>query len=326
MITLEQIKEKAFSGKQISREESLFLLAVPLEELCAAADEIREKVCGNGFDLCAIVNGKSGKCGEDCKFCAQSARHHTCSEEYPLMGKDELVCAAENSAKSGVPRFSVVTSGRRLNDAEIESLCESVRAIKEKVGVSVCVSAGLLDGAAYGKLRSAGATRAHCNLETSERYFPHVCTTHTFAEKVATLNAARQAELEVCSGGIMGLGETWEDRISLAFALRELNVKSVPVNFLNPIKGTPFEKNTLLSDDEKLRVVAVYRFILPDAYVRLAGGRGLIADKGAGCFKAGANAAITGDMLTTAGISAQTDIKTLENLGFSACVFRGLAE
>ncbi len=315
-MSVTELKNKVLFGKAITVEEAESLVFAPLEELCKAADEIRSRYCGNGFDLCSIVNGKSGKCGEDCKFCAQSAHYSACVESYPLMSSDALLRAAEQNAKAGALRFSIVTSGKKLCPEEIESLCESVRAVREKTGIAVCVSVGLAELADYEKLRSAGVSRAHCNLETSENYFPQICTTHTYADKIATLEAARSAGLEVCSGGIMGLGESWDDRISLALALRELNVKSVPVNFLNPISGTPFERNALLSDNDKKRVVAIFRFALPEAAVRLAGGRGLIADKGEGCFVSGANASITGDMLTTAGISVKTDIELLNKLGY----------
>ena len=325
MIMLEKLKEKILSGGNAEADDIPVLFSAQTDELCAAADEIREKLCGNDFDLCAILNGKSGKCGEDCKFCAQSSKYSGRPQEYPLMSESEIVRAAEKSALSGVPRFSVVTSGKRLNGKEVDSLCESIRAVKEKVGVSVCVSVGLLGKEAYKKLRDAGAERAHCNLETSERYFPHICSTHTYADKIAALENAKAAGLGICSGGIMGLGETRSDRAAMAFALRNLGVESVPINFLNPICGTPFENNVLLSDDEKRRTVALFRFILPTAYVRLAGGRGLIADKGEACFRSGANAAITGDMLTTAGISAQTDIAMLKDSGFNPKVFNGAA-
>ncbi len=320
MNTVSNLKNKIFAGGAVTKEEADLLAVAHLEELCDAANEIRERFCGNKFDLCSIVNGKSGKCGEDCKFCAQSAHYLSCVESYPLMSLAELLRAAEKNASAGVLRFSIVTSGKRLSEKEIDCLCESVRAIREKVGIAVCVSVGLVGADGYAKLCSAGASRAHCNLETSERYFPQICTTHTFADKIAALECARKAGLEVCSGGIIGLGESWDDRISLALKLRELGVKSIPVNFLNPIAGTPFASHAPLADDEKRRTVAIFRFILPDAAVRLAGGRGLIADKGESCFKSGANASITGDMLTTAGISAQTDIALLRKLGYKCAL------
>ena len=239
-------------------------------------------------------------------------------EEYPLLDTDEIVRQAKYNAERGVLRYSIVTSGKMLSDSDVDKVCESIKAIKSEVGIEVCVSFGLLDVEQFKKIKAAGASRVHCNLEASRNFFPSVCSTHTYDMKIETLKSARLAGLSICSGGIMGLGETMEDRIDMAFDLRELAVKSVPINFLNPIKGTPFEHNAPLSDDEKRRIVAIYRFILPDASIRLAGGRGLIADKGEGCFRSGANAAISGDMLTTSGITIETDMKMLKKLGFKA--------
>lgn len=213
-------------------------------------------------------------------------------------------------------RYSIVTSGKRLSDAEVEQVCGSIREIRRQIGIEVCVSFGFLDEEQFRKIKAAGASRVHCNLETSRNYFPQVCTTHTYDEKVAVLRAAKSAGLSICSGGIMGLGETMEDRIDMALALRDLGVKSVPVNLLNPIKGTPYERNRILSNDELCRIVAVFRFIIPDGDIRLAGGRGLVGDKGARCFKSGANAAISGDMLTTAGVTVATDMALVEGLGY----------
>jgi len=180
------------------------------------------------------------------------------------------------------------------------------------------VSFGLLNEEQFRKLKNAGVTRVHNNLETSRRFFPNVCSTHSYDDKINAILAARKAGLFVCSGGIMGLGETPEDRIDMALALRGMAVKSVPVNILNPIPGTPLEHNTKLTNEEVRRIVAVYRFILPDASIRLAGGRGLLPDKGRSCFSSGANAAISGDMLTTAGITTETDKALLRELGYEA--------
>ncbi|MDO5311347.1 MAG: biotin synthase BioB, partial [Clostridia bacterium] len=193
--------------------------------------------------------------------------------------------------------------------------------IKDKVGISVCISFGLLDKDQYRRLKEAGVTRVHNNLETSRRNFPNICTTHTFDDKLRAIRAAQAAGLSVCSGGIMGLGETVEDRIDMALTLRELGIKSVPVNMLNPIPGTPFESNEKLTEEDMRRIVAVYRFILPSASIRLAGGRGLLPDKGKGCFTSGANAAISGDMLTTAGITTKTDMELLSELGYEARLY-----
>lgn len=310
-------KEKALHGEQLGKEELLSLAQEDLEELCAAADEIRQRFCGNRFDLCAIINGKSGSCPENCKYCAQSAHYQARPKQYPLLEPEQFEKDAQYHWQKGVLRYSIVTSGRRLTDSEVDKLCTSYRKIREKSGgICLCASHGLLSYEQFLKLKDAGVTRYHNNLETSRNYFPSICTTHTYEDKLAVIRAAQQAGLEVCSGGIMGLGETMEDRIDMALELRELGIKSVPLNLLNPIPGTPLEDAAPLKQEEILRIIAVYRFALPDAALRLAGGRGLMADKGKKAFQSGANAAITGDMLTTSGIRIEDDIQMVSGLGY----------
>lgn len=317
MSFIEELKQKIYAGESITKDEALALVNTPLEELTATANAIREKMCGNRFDLCTIINGKCGRCSEDCKYCAQSAHYHTvCQDTYPLLPTEELVKGAKYNKDQGVLRYSIVISGRCLSDAEVDQVCESIREIRRQVGIEVCVSFGLLGEEPFRKIREAGASRVHCNLESSRKYFPQICTTHTYNEKIETLRAARRAGLSVCSGGIMGLGETMEDRIDMALTIRELGVKSIPVNLLNPIKGTPYENNRILTNDEFCRIVAIFRFIIPDGDIRLAGGRGLVGDKGEQCFRSGANAAISGDMLTTAGITVAADMALVKELGY----------
>lgn len=314
-----KMKEKVMDGEEITREEAIALSKEPLSELQAAADEIRKSMCGNGFDICTIINGKCGRCSEDCKYCAQSAHYHTsCEESYPLLTTEELLEGARYNDSRGVLRYSIVTSGKRLSDGEVEQVCESIRRIRKETSIQVCVSFGLLNEEQFRKIKKAGASRVHCNLESSAGYFPKVCTTHTYEEKIETLKAAKRAGLSICSGGILGLGETMEDRIDMVLTARELGVKSIPVNLLNPIPGTPYEGNKPLTNEEACRCVAVFRFLIPDASIRLAGGRGLVGDKGEACFKSGANAAISGDMLTTAGITVETDMELIKQLGFEA--------
>jgi len=317
-MNLDVLTDEVLEGKPLGRAEALFLYEQPLAELCGNADRIRRHFCSNRFDICAIINAKSGCCSENCKFCAQSAHNHTCAPRYPLLSKEEILAQAALNHEQGVLWYSIVTSGKCLSDAEVDEMCDAVREIKEKVGISVCVSFGLLSEQQFRRLKDAGVTRAHNNLETSRRNFPNICTTHTFDDKVQAIRCALAAGLSVCSGGIMGLGETVEDRIDMALSLRELGVKSVPMNLLNPISGTPFGHNESLTDDDMRRIVAVYRFILPSAFIRLAGGRGLLPDKGRGCFASGANAAISGDMLTTVGITTKTDMALLRELGYEA--------
>lgn len=314
--TVERCKKKILAGESITRAEAEELSGAELQALCRAADEIRKKMCGNGFDLCSIVNAKSGKCGEDCKFCAQSVRYRTDVTEYPLLQKEEMLKHARHSAACGAVRFSAVTSGGKLSDGEVDDLCDALRAVQRETDIALCASVGLVGEENFAKLKDAGVRRVHCNLETSRNFFPNICTTHTYEDKLAVLEAARRAGMSVCSGGIMGLGESMRDRLDMAFELKELGVKSVPINFLQPIGGTPLENMPPLSDDEKRRIVAVFRFILPDASIRLAGGRMRIGDRGRACFLSGANAAITGDMLTTAGVTAEEDLAMLREIGY----------
>lgn len=312
------LTEKVLKGLQITKEEAMSLYEQPLEELCESADKIRRRFCSDQFDICTIINGKSGRCSENCRFCAQSAHNHTGADEYPLLPEEEILEQAKVNHSQGVLRYSIVTSGKRLSDEEVNTMCRVVERIRREVGISVCVSFGLLNEQQFKKLKEAGVSRVHNNLETSRRNFPNICTTHTFDDKLQAVRAAQAAGLSVCSGGIMGLGETPEDRIDMALTLRELGIKSVPVNMLNPIPGTPFEHNVKLTQNDMRRIVAVYRFILPKASIRMAGGRGLLPDKGKSCFTSGANAAISGDMLTTAGITVKTDMELLDELGYKA--------
>ena len=223
---------------------------------------------------------------------------------------------AKRQEAQGMLRYAIVTAGKKVTGEELDQICRAAERILQETNLSVCASVGLLGEAEYRQLKQAGVDRVHNNLETSRQHFPHICTTHTFGDKCAAIRAAQAAGLSVCSGGILGMGETAEDRIDLAFTLDELGVDSVPVNLLNGIPGTPLAGQPRLAEEELRRTVAVWRFLLPKVTIRLAGGRGLLADKGEGCFRAGANGAISGDMLTTAGISGRTDRQLVEKLGY----------
>ncbi|MDU1413719.1 MAG: biotin synthase BioB [Clostridium sp.] len=316
MTIAKELKEKILDGYIINKEDALLLLNEDLDLLCQYADELREHFCKDSFDMCTIINGKSGKCSENCKYCAQSAHFNTSVEEYPLLDLDTIKEDAKYNDEKGVLRYSVVTSGKRLSDKEVDTLCEVYEKIKKETKLSLCASHGLLSFENFQKLKAAGVARYHNNLEASRNFFPQICTTHTYDDKINTIKAAQMAGLEVCSGGIMGLGETMEDRIDMVLDLREIGIKSIPVNILNPIKGTPMENNRPISKEEAQRIVAIYRFIIPEGTIRLAGGRGLLDDKGRAIFNSGANAAITGDMLTTAGITIDDDMSMLKELGY----------
>ena len=313
---LKELKNKIIKGYEIARDEALTLIDANLDDLTEYSNEIREHFCSNKFDLCSIINAKSGRCSEDCKYCAQSAHYNTKVEEYSLLEDETILKAAKENKEKGVLRFSIVTSGRKPTKSDLEKICKIIKRIKTETGIEVCASLGLLNKEELMLLKNAGLTRIHNNLESSERFFKTVCSTHTTKDKIQTIKYAQELGLEICSGGISGLGENWEDRIDLALALRDLKVMSIPLNFLCAIKGTPYENNKLLTPDEILRICAIFRFINPKSFIRLAGGRYLTKDSGEKCLKAGINSLITGDMLTTTGGTIKSDIKMAENMGF----------
>ena len=300
----------------ISKSEATELLNTDLKVLSYCAEQIRKKFCDSKFDMCSIINGKSGKCSENCKFCAQSAHYKTNIKEYSLLDTNSIFNVAKHNWNKKVKRFSIVTSGKKLTDEEIELVCKTYEKIKKECNIMLCASMGFLTKQQFIKLKKSGVSRYHCNLETSREFFPNICTTHTYDDKINAINIAKKTGFEICSGGIFGIGETFQDRIDMFFELYNLSVKSVPINILNPIKNTPFENNKILSQEEVLRTVAIARFILPDAFIRLAGGRLLFKDKGVSLFSSGANATITGDMLTTNGTSIGEDFNTIKKLGF----------
>lgn len=312
------LKEKILNGGKISREEALLLARhEDKQALYTAAGEIRDKLMGRKFDTCSIVNARSGRCSENCKWCAQSALFKTEIEEYDLIDEENCLQLARLNAEYGVDKFSFVTSGRALSDANIDVLCGYAGKIRQESGLHLCASMGLLKKEQLRKLMKAGITRYHCNLESSARHFPSLCTTHTPQDKIETIKAALEVGMEICSGGIIGMGEDMEDRIDLAITLRDLNVKSIPINILNPIPGTPLENSVSLSDDEILTTIALFRFINPDAWLRFAGGRLLITHIEADAIKAGINAAIVGDLLTTIGSKVKEDLEKVRQLGFT---------
>lgn len=315
-MVIKKIKDTVLKGDDISKDDALKLVNADLSELTDAANDIRKHFCGNKFDLCSIINAKSGKCSEDCKFCAQSAHYRTDAEEYDLLDVDTILTASKINEKKGVLRFSLVTSGRKPDRRDLDKICEIISKIKNETNLQICASLGLLDKDDLIKLKEAGLTRIHNNLECSEKFFKNVCTTHTTQDKIKTIQYAKEINLEVCSGGIFGLGENWEDRIDLALVLRNLNVMSIPLNFLCKIKGTPFESNKILEQDEILRICAIFRFINPKAFIRLAGGRFLTGDCGERAVSSGINSLISGDMLTTTGATIKSDIKMAEAKGF----------
>ena len=294
-----------------------FIASMPRKELYELAHRTTRKYLGNRFDSCSIINAKSGNCSENCKWCSQSVFSRCNIEKYPLVSVDRAVKEGLFNSSFGIKRFSLVTSGKRVSKKEIDEICKIVKALKETGKIIPCVSLGLIDEEDMFKLAEAGATRYHCNMESSPSYFGELCTTHTQEEKIKTLKAAEKAGLSLCSGGIIGMGETMVDRIELALLLRDLNVKSIPINFLNPIKGTPLQDAKPLTEDEILTTIAIFRLINPTAFLRFAGGRALISKEiQEKALYIGINSAIMGDMLTTLGNSARNDIAMFKAAGY----------
>lgn len=313
----EKVAGEIIEGRRLTREDDLsFFLTADAEDLFRGADEIRRALCGNKVDLCSIINGRSGRCGEDCKFCAQSACHRTDVEEYPFLEPETILEDCKHHEAKGVHRYSIVTAGRALTGEELEKALTAYRSMKEQCGMQLCASHGLLSQEAFYQLKEAGVSRYHANIETSRRNFPNICTTHTFEDKLEVIRRAKNAGLTVCSGGIIGMGETREDRVDMAFTLRELEITSIPINILQPIPGTPLEHMEPLAEEEILRTIAMFRYINPDAAVRLAAGRNHLSHSGEAVFRCGANAAITGDMLTTSGNNIAEDQEMLTKMGF----------
>lgn len=312
----QKILEKVLNNQEITIAEAISLIDCELEQLKNAANLIREHFCHNKFDLCTIINAKSGKCSEDCKFCRQSSHYPTDLETYGLLGEETIINQAKDHESKGVPRFSIVTSGRNLNSTEFKQIIKIYQNLKQQTNLSLCASLGLLNLEQFKQLKAIGVSKYHNNLETSENHFKSICTTHSYQQKIETIKKASQAGFQVCSGGIIGMQESWQDRIDLAFELKKLNIKSIPLNILNPISKTPLEHLPLLSKEEIERTFAIFRFINPQAYIKLAGGRILLDDLGLSIFKSGANGAITGDMLTTKGVSIKDDLQMIKQLGF----------
>ena len=308
----------ADSGEGVSREEALALMRTPhLDALCDAADSVCKAFHSRRFDSCSIVNARSGMCGEDCKWCAQAHRHPTGCATYNFLDEETTMQAARLNEETGIQRFSLVTSGRAVSDRDLENFIRIIKRLKAETGLRLCVSMGLLTEPQLARLKEAGIERYHCNMETSERMWPTLVSTHSQADKRRTIEAARRQGMAICSGGIIGMGETEEDRVDFALMLRDMGVDSVPMNILNPIKGTPLEGTPLISEEEIVRCAAVWRMILPKQVIRFAGGRGRLSKENMErIFTGGVNGAIMGDMLTTIGNTINEDKEMLTRLNF----------
>ncbi len=309
------------NGFRISYEEGCRLAALPDTEttaLMACADAIRRKYKGNSVFACSITNAKSGLCTENCAFCAQSAHHETGIEPHPLLTEEEMVSDALKLHASGASEFSLVTSGYTLTDQELETIGRAVGAIKQKTGLKLCSSLGVLSESQARRLKESGVSSYHHNLETARSFFDHVCTTHDYEDDVQTVKTAKAAGLRTCCGGILGLGESWEQRVELAVTLRDLDVDSIPLNFLNPIPGTRMGERPLLSPWEALKCIALFRFINPRKDITICGGREVtLRDLQSWIFTAGANGLLVGNYLTTSGRDIKADMDMIRDLGLT---------
>lgn len=316
---LKQLKTRVLeTGEGISRDEALAIVGhTDLDALCDAADEICRRFHPGTVDSCSIVNARSGMCGEDCKWCAQATRHHTGCATYNFIDPDEVMHAAAVNEREGIRRLSLVTSGRAVTARDMEKFCEVYRRLSEETGLYLCASMGLIGPAEMRQLKEAGVKRYHCNMETASRVFPTLCSTHTQEDKRRTIRAAREAGMAVCSGGIIGMGESMEDRIDFALELRELDVDSVPMNILNPIPGTPLENTPLIEEEDIIRTAAVWRFILPKQSIRFAGGRMRLGHESmVRLMRGGVNGVLMGDMLTTVSNTVADDRKLFAEAGW----------
>ena len=319
MTLLKETLELIRSGGNLDFDQALELASSSEPTaLYEAADQLRKEMHGDHFDLCSIINARSGKCSENCKFCAQSSRYQTEIETYDIVSYDEVRRQGLENESFGVVRYSLVTAGREVSEEDIESFAAMYDQLGHESELYFCASMGFLTKEKAAQLVASGVKRYHCNLETCRSFFPQICTSHTWEEKVATIRIARSAGMDICSGGIIGLGESFEQRLELAFELRQLDVLSIPINILTPIPGTPLGELEQLSLGEVLTSIAMFRFINPHAVVRLAGGRAQLGDEQYRCFQAGANGAIVGNYLTTAGNSISEDLQMIESLGFTA--------
>lgn len=305
---LKDLADKIIDGYEITKEEALELYDAPLDELKERASKITSHFFKEAIELCCISNGKCGKCSENCKFCSQSRYYNTEIQQSVLKSVDEFFKEAQANDKRGVHRFSIVTAGVRLSKAELKTIAQAYKKISSELKISCCGSLGLLDYDDFVMLKESGLKRYHNNLETSPNFFKEICTTHTMKQKEDTIALAKKAGLEICSGCILGMGESVEDRVDIALELRKLQVDSTPINILNPIKGTPLENRPTVHPDEVRRTIALFRHVLPKTVLRLAGGRLIIQKYFTDLYKYGINAEITGDMLTTAGLTVADDI------------------
>ncbi|MFQ5329334.1 MAG: biotin synthase BioB [Thermodesulfobacteriota bacterium] len=317
---LQTIEEKALSGEGISVEDGNRLVHLPdtfLFAILASAERIRRHFKGVDVNLCSIVNAKSGLCAEDCTFCSQSSRYKTGVESYPMIPSDKIVESALAASHHGAREFSIVTSGTGANRTQdVEILTEALGGIKRETNLESCASLGIMKEETLMQLKEAGLHSYHHNLETARSFFPQICTTHDYDDDVETVRMAKRLGFYICSGGLFGLGESWEQRVELAETLQELDVDSIPINFLNPRPSTPLEEAKNLTPKECLIIIALYRFMMPEKDIVICGGREVnLRELQPLIFAAGANGMMVGNYLTTPGRDSEKDLVMIADLG-----------
>jgi biotin synthase len=317
-----QIAEEILNGQTINRAEIEYLFSLGpenFEDLLYWANRIRQKFFANKIKVCSIIPGRLGGCSQDCKFCAQSARYETSFKETKTIADEQILDAAKKAKQKGVPNFGIVYSGKSISEKELVRLEKLIPKIKNEVGINVCGGFGIIDYEQALRLKKAGLARYNHNLETSRNHFKNIVTTHDYDSRIETIKAAKKAGLGLCTGGIFGIGETDNDRIDMALQIKELGVDMVPMNFLHPIAGTPLGGLITMQPREILRLIALYRFILPKTGIKVAGGRVLnLRDMQSWIFYAGATSILSGDYLTTAGRAVEEDLQMIKDLGLEA--------
>ena len=319
VLNFDLLAEKSIAGLELDRNECRSVLEssdADLPDLLAAAFRVRRRFCGMKVHIHVLNNARSGLCPEDCNYCSQSAVSEAEIENYPLISLEELLAAAKRAKESKARRFCIVTSGRGPSARDIDDLTEAVRAIKESVDINICCSLGLLDADQARQLKEAGVEQLNHNLNTSERYYPEICSTHTYQDRLATLEAARSAGLTLCTGAIFGQGETLDDIIDVSLALRRLDPQSVPVNFLHPIPGTPLESVNYLTPGDCLRSLCLMRLLCPEQEIRVAGGRELHLRQLQPMALYPANSIFVSGYLTTPGQGPRQAWQMIEDMGF----------
>ena len=319
--TILHVGDKVLGGEKISMKDLLPLVGAKgpdILDLAAVANRVREEFNGNEIDLCSLLNVKSGRCSEDCVFCAQSAHYKTETPVYPLMDMNRIVEEAREAQKKGTGRFCLITSGRELNDKEFETILRALDRIRKETTLDLDCSLGTLSEERAEALKKVGVTRYNHNVETSESHFPQICSTHSFGDRVQTIEVLKDRGFSICCGGIIGLGESPQQRLELAFSLRQLGIDCIPFNILNPRPGTPLEHSESVPPIEIIKTISLFRLILPKGTIKIAGGREAnLRDLQSLALLAGANGLILGNYLTTLGRSAEDDLAMIRDLGFN---------